>query len=62
MSSKEIKEEIQTILEIASEPVLEDFLSYLKKLQTSSAYNPDDLKNLKKILERDRNLLDRLAK
>jgi hypothetical protein len=62
MSSKEIKEEIQTILENAPEPVLEDFLSYLKKLLASSDYNPDDLKNLKKILERDRNLLDRLAK
>lgn len=62
MNSKEIKEEIQTILENGPEPVPVDFLSYLKKLLISSGYNPDDLKNLKKILERDGNLPDRLAK
>jgi len=61
MAAKELKEKIYKVLDKMSDDVLEDVLKYLKYLTNKSK---DDIllsKNLGKILEEDRNLLERLS-
>jgi hypothetical protein len=62
MTSDQIKEEIQKVLNDFPESVLKDVLDFLKELQVQS---PDNIKltnDLRKILSEDKNLLNRLAK
>ena len=62
MAAKELKEKIYKVLDKMSDDVLEDVLKYLKYLTNKSK---DDIllsKNLGKILEEDRNLLERLSR
>jgi hypothetical protein len=62
MTTKEIKEKINTVIEQIPDDVLEDVLEYLNSL-TDKAKNKIQLsRNLGKILEEDKNLLERLAR
>lgn len=62
MTTKEIKEKINTVIEQIPDDVLEDVLEYLNTL-TDKAKNKIQLsRNLGKILKEDKNLLERLAR
>ena len=61
MASKEIKEKINVVIEDIPEDALEDVLEYLKSLTNKSKNDIQMAQNLSKILEDDKNLLERLA-
>jgi len=61
MAAKELKEKIYKVLDKMSDEVLEDVLKYLKYLTNKSKNDILLSQNLGKILEEDRNLLERLS-
>lgn len=61
MSTKEVKEEIQKILDTVPEEVLYELLDFLKTAQNQSHDQVSLSINLKKILSEDKELLERLA-
>jgi len=61
MAAKEIKRKIYTVLDDMSEEVLEDVFKYLKSLKNRSSKDILLSHNLARILEEDKNLLERLA-
>lgn len=61
MTSKEIKTEIQKVLDSVPEVVLEDILKYLKTIQNKSSDSINLSQNISKIITEDRELLERLA-
>ena len=62
MTTKEIKDKINSVLDKIPDEILEDVLEYLKSLTNKSAHDIHLSKNLSKILYEDKNLLERLAK
>lgn len=62
METKEIKDKINTVLDNIPEDVLEDVLEYLKSLTNKPKSKIHLSQNLSKILDEDKNLLERLAK
>ena len=61
MTAKQIKTEIQKVLDSVPEVVLEDILKYLQTLQSKSPDSINLSQNISKILSEDRELLERLA-
>ena len=61
MATKEIKEQIYKVLDNMSDDILEDVFKYLKSLTNKSRSNILLSQNLGRILEEDKNLLERLA-
>jgi hypothetical protein len=61
MAAKEIKEKIYRVLDKMSEEVLEDVLKYLKSLTNKPKDEILLSRNLGRILEEDRSLLERLS-
>jgi hypothetical protein len=61
MATKEIKEKINKVLDNMSDDTLEDVFKYLKSLTNKSRSNILLSQNLGRILEEDKNLLERLA-
>jgi hypothetical protein len=61
MATKEIKDRINKVLNNIPDDVLEDVLRYLKSLTNKSRRSIILSQNLGKILEEDKNLLERLA-
>jgi len=61
MATKEIKERIYKVLDNMSDDILEDVFEYLKSLTNKSRSNILLSQNLGRILEEDKNLLERLA-
>jgi hypothetical protein len=61
MATREIKEKIYKVLDNMSDDILEDVFKYLKSLTNKSRSNILLSQNLGKILEEDKNLLERLA-
>jgi hypothetical protein len=61
MATKEIKEKIYKVLDNMSDDILEDVFKYLKSLTNKSRSNILLSQNLGRILEEDKNLLERLA-
>jgi hypothetical protein len=62
MSTKELKEEINRVLNDAPDEILESVLDYLKGLLSKSKSNAILSNNLNRILREDKELLERLAK
>ncbi len=62
MEAKDLKEQINKVLETIPDEVLEEVLGYLKSLINKSKNNIVLSHNLRKILEEDKNLLERLAR
>jgi hypothetical protein len=62
MSTKELKEEINKVLNDAPDELLESVLDYLKGLLSNSKSNAIISSNLNRILHEDKELLERLAK
>jgi hypothetical protein len=61
MATKELKERINRVLDNMSDDILEDVFKYLKSLTNKSKSEILLSQNLRRILEEDRNLLERLA-
>lgn len=61
MTAKQIKTEIQKLLDSIPEVALEDLLKYLKSIQGKSTDSISLSQNIRKILSEDRELLERLA-
>jgi hypothetical protein len=62
METKEIKQKINKVIDNIPDDVLEDVLEYLKTLTAKSKDKIHLSHNLSKILNEDKNLLQRLAK
>lgn len=62
MSGQELKAEIQHLLDDIPEEILEDVLLYMKSVRNISHQKIQIGSNLKKILQEDRELLQKLAK
>ena len=61
MATKELKERINRVLDNMSDDILEDVFKYLKSLTNKSRSDILLSQNLGRILEEDKNLLERLA-
>ena len=61
MATKEIKKEIDRVINSIPEDTLEEVLDYLKSLTNKSKKEVLLSQNLKKILKEDKELLERLA-
>lgn len=61
MKTTEIKTEIHKVIDTIPDNVLQDILDYLKQLQDTSQSKVELSKNLKLILNEDRELLEKLA-
>jgi hypothetical protein len=62
MTTQDIKNKINKVIDEVPESYLPDILSYLNQLKKSSPKNIDTIRNFRKILEEDRTLLQKLAK
>ena len=62
MSTRDIKEKINNVLDSIPDEILEDVLKYLKALTDKTKEKISLSQNIRKILEEDRSLLERLAK
>lgn len=61
MTARDLKDKINQVLDKMPDEVLEDIFNYLKSLTTKSAQEIRLSQNLGKILEEDKNLLEKLA-
>lgn len=61
MTARDLKDKINQVLDKMPDEVLEDVFKYFKSLTTKSAQEIRLSQNLGKILEEDKNLLERLA-
>lgn len=61
MSNKDLKQEINNVLDSIPEDILEDVLNYLRVISNKSKSTIQMSQNLSKILDEDKNLLERLA-
>lgn len=61
MTAKDLKTEIQKVLDDVPESLLEDVLLYLKEIQKKSSSEFTNAQHLKKILTEDKELLQKLA-
>jgi hypothetical protein len=62
MTTKEIRKEINRVIQEVPENFLEDILSYLKQIEKKSRNDIETLSDLKRIFKEDQELLDKLAK
>lgn len=62
MSTKELKEEINKVLDDAPDEILESILDYLKGLLSKSNSDAIFSSHLNRILHEDKELLEKLAK
>lgn len=62
MASKDLKDRITSVIDTIPDEVLEDVLEYLKTLTDKSKEKIRISQDLSKIIEEDKNLLERLAK
>ena len=61
MTTVQLKNEIQNVLDKVPENVLQDILYYLKDFQAKTKDQIDKSRHLRKILAEDRELLEKLA-
>jgi hypothetical protein len=61
MTTKEVKSEIQKVLDKVPDNLLQGILDYLKTIQSKSADTVQLSQNLKQIISEDKALLERLA-
>jgi len=62
MTKTQIKTEIQKVLNNVPEAILQDVLDFLKELQNQPGEKVKLTNNLRQILSKDKELLERLAK
>lgn len=61
MTTKQIKTEIQKLLDTVPENVLQDLFDYLKEAQKQTKDQAELTGHLRKIIHEDRELLEKLA-
>lgn len=61
MAANELKEKITSLIDSIPDDVLEDVFKYLESLTNKSKNQIQLSQNLSKILQEDKNLLERLA-
>ena len=62
MTTKDIRKEINRVIQEVPENFLEDILSYLKQIEKISKNNIEAFSDLKRIFKEDQELLEKLAK
>ena len=62
MTTKEIRKEINRVIQEVPENFLEDILSYLKQIERKSRSDVENLSDMKRIFKEDQELLDKLEK
>lgn len=62
MTTKQLKSEIQRLLEKVPDTVLQDLLDYLREAQKQTREQAELSSYLKKIIQEDKELLEKLAK
>ena len=62
MTTKDLRKEINRVIQEVPENFLEDILSYLKQIERRSKNDIEALTDLKRILKEDQELLEKLAK
>jgi len=62
MTTKQIKSEIQKLLDTVPDDVLQDLFDYLKEAQKQTRNQAELTSHLRKIIHEDRELLEKLAK
>lgn len=61
MTTKQLKTEIQKLLDTIPEDVLQDLFDYLKEAQKQTKTQAELSSHLRKIIHEDRELLEKLA-
>ena len=61
MTTKDLRKEINRVIEKVPDDFLTDLLSYLKEFENRSKKDLESLKHIKKILKEDQELLEKLA-
>jgi hypothetical protein len=62
MTTKDIRKEINRVIQEVPENFLEDILSYLKQIEKKSKNDIETFSDLKRIFKEDQELLEKLAK
>jgi lantibiotic modifying enzyme len=62
MTTKEIRKEINRVIQEVPENFLEDILFYLKQIEKKSKNDVEAFSDLKQIFREDQELLEKLAK
>jgi len=62
MTTKDLRKEIDRVIQEVPENLLEDILSYLRNIEKKSKQDIEALSNLKRIFKEDQELLEKLAK
>jgi len=62
MTTKEIRKEINRVIQEVPENFLEDILAYLKQIEKNSKDDIESLSDLKRIFKEDQELIEKLAK
>ena len=61
MTTKDLRKEINRVIEKVPDDFLNDILSYLKEFELKSKKDIESASHIRKILKEDHNLLERLA-
>jgi len=62
MTTKDLRKEINRVIQEVPENFLEDILSYLRNIEKRSKQDIEALSDLKRIFKEDQELLEKLAK
>ena len=62
MTTKDLRKEINRVIQEVPDDFLTDILSYLKEIENKSKKDFDSLRHLKQIFKEDQELLEKLAK
>ena len=62
MKTKDLRKEINRVIQEVPENFLEDILSYLRNIEKKSKKDIEALSDLKRIFKEDQELLEKLAK
>lgn len=62
MTTKDLRKEINLVIQKVPDDFLDDILAYLKNVEGKSKSDFDSLRHLKQIFKEDQELLEKLAK
>jgi glutamyl-tRNA reductase len=62
MTTKDLRREINRVIQKVPDDFLDDILAYLKEVENKSKNDYESLRHLKQIFKEDQELLERLAK
>jgi len=62
MTTKDLRKEINRVIQKVPDDFLDDILGYLKEVENKSKNDFDSLRHLKQIFKEDQELLEKLAK